>query len=142
MTFMQCWRGMSNLSVGSTGGSDMNRRTGEDNRRQGIKAERIAERHLRSIGYRLVRRNLIVGGSEIDLLMREPRTREMIVIEVKSSRLGAHQALGALNSKKRIRIARAVRALQRLGIGVEHGMRVEAVLIDLSGVKPEIRHLR
>ena len=120
----------------------MNRRTGEDNRRQGIKAERIAERHLRSIGYRLVRRNLIVGGSEIDLLMREPRTRQMIVIEVKSSRLGEHRAMSSLNARKRSRIARAVRGLQRLGLDGEQGIRVEAILIDLSGRRPGIRHLK
>jgi putative endonuclease len=120
----------------------MNRRSGEDNRRQGIKAERIAERHLRSIGYRLLCRNLIVGGSEIDLLMKDRRTRELIVIEVKSSRLGEHQAMAALNARKRSRIARAVRGLQRLGLDDEQGIRVEAILIDLSGRRPDIRHLR
>ncbi len=120
----------------------MNRRTGDNNRRQGIKAERIAERHLRSIGYRVVHRNLIVGGSEIDLLMKDRRTRELIVIEVKSSRLGEHQAMAALNTRKRVRIARAVRGLQRLGVDRGRGIRVEGILIDLSGRHPEIRHLR
>ncbi len=58
---------------------------------------------MRSIGYRAaVHRNLVVGGSEIDLLMKDRRTRELIVIEVKSSRLGEHQAMAALNARKRV----------------------------------------
>ena len=120
----------------------MDHEKGEHNRRQGIKAERMAERHLKAIGYRLVERNLHVGGSEIDLLMREKHTERLIVVEVKSSRLGVHHALGALNQKKRLRIARAVRGLQRLGLRAANDIRVEAVLVDLSGRAPVIRHLR
>jgi Holliday junction resolvase-like predicted endonuclease len=114
---------------------------GDRNRRQGIRAERIAEKHLRSIGYRPLGRNLVVGGVEIDLLMRDRSTRELVVVEVKSSRLGVHQALGALNVKKRRRIARAVRTLRRMHLSDGDGIRVEGILIDMSRNPPGIRHL-
>ena len=114
---------------------------GERNRRQGLRAERLAEKHLKSIGYRTLGRNILVGGAEIDLLMQDQRKRQLVVIEVKSSRVGEHAALGALNAKKRTQIAHAVRSLHELGFGHEHGIRVEGILIDLSEKPPGIRHL-
>ncbi|MBB48917.1 MAG: YraN family protein [Phycisphaerae bacterium] len=114
---------------------------GEENRRQGARAERLAERHLKSLGYRLLGRNLHIGGSEIDLLMRDGKTRALVVIEVKSSRIGEHHARAALNAVKRRRIARAVRGLQRLGLAGSSNVRVEAILVDLSRDRIAIRHL-
>ena len=114
---------------------------GEKNRRQGARAERLAERHLKSLGYRLLGRNLPIGGSEIDLLMRDGKTDALVVIEAKSSRIGEHQARAALNAVKRRRIARAVRGLQHLGLAGSSTLRVEAVLVDLSRDRIAIRHL-
>ena len=98
---------------------------GEQNRRQGARAERLAERHLKSLGYRPLGRNLVIGGSEIDLLMQDRRNHQLVVIEVKSSRIGEHHARAALGAVKRRRIARAVRD-QRLGLTLRQ-IRVEAI---------------
>ena len=115
---------------------------GEQNRRQGARAERLAERHLKSLGYRPLGRNLVIGGSEIDLLMQDRRNHQLVVIEVKSSRIGEHHARAALGAVKRRRIARAVRGLQRLGLTASSEVRVEAILVDLSGGSIAIRHLK
>ena len=55
----------------------------EDIRRQsGRRGERLAERFLRRLGYKLVQRNYRVRGGEIDLIMRDGET--LVFVEVKT----------------------------------------------------------
>jgi putative endonuclease len=107
----------------------------------GARAERRAERFLRRQGYRTLARNLRVGRDELDLVMRTPDGSTIVLVEVKSSVLGMIRARGALDHRKRRRVARALRGLERLGLLVDHAVRVDAILVDTSGPRPMVEHL-
>ena len=51
----------------------------------GARGERVAARHLRRLGYRILARNLRTRGGEIDLLAQAPDRRTVVVVEVKSA---------------------------------------------------------
>ncbi len=110
-------------------------------RELGRRGERLAERHYRRSGHRLIARNLRLGRREVDLLMLTPDEKTLVLIEVKTSSIGVHCAHGALNRRKRSRIAGAVRILRGMGLLREHRLRVDGVLIDWSGPKPRLRVL-
>ncbi len=57
-------------------------------RTPGQQGERLAERHLRSQGYKLIARNLRVRLGEIDLLMLAPDRRTVLFVEVKTAEAG------------------------------------------------------
>ena len=109
---------------------------------QGRDAERLAERRLRGSGYRTLARNLRVGRDEIDLVMRSPDGGTVVLVEVKSSRLGAITARGRLDRGKRARLARALRGLERMRVLGHGAVRVDAMIVDLSGVVPDFEHLQ
>ena len=110
-------------------------------RELGRRGERLAERHYRRAGHRLIARNLRLGRREIDLLMLAPDGGTLVLIEVKTSSISVHNAHGALNRRKRSRIAGAARMLRAMGLLREHRLRVDGVLVDWSGPKPRIRVL-
>jgi len=69
----------------------------------GRAGEDAAVRHLESLGYHILRRNLRGPGGEIDVVAREADT--LVFVEVKargSRRFGS--ALGAVDARKRARI--------------------------------------
>ena len=107
----------------------------------GRAAERHAERMLRRIGYVLLARNLRVGRDEIDLLLRAPDGRTIVLVEVKSSTLGLVRARAALGARKRHRVARAIRSLERMGLLDHCPLRIDAVFVDESKSPPTIEHL-
>jgi putative endonuclease len=51
----------------------------------GARGERVAARHLRHLGYRILARNLRTRAGEIDLLAQAPDRRTIVVVEVKSA---------------------------------------------------------
>jgi putative endonuclease len=107
----------------------------------GHDAERTAERFLRRQGYAMLARNLRVGRDELDLVMRDPDGKTVVLVEVKSSTLGALRARAALDAAKRGRLARALRQLERRGILAGHPVRLDGVLVDTSVTPPGIHHL-
>jgi len=54
------------------------------------RGERLAERHLRKQGYRILARNLRNAHGEIDILAEAPDRKTIVVVEVKSSTPGSH----------------------------------------------------
>ncbi len=67
---------------------------------KGAAAENLAEQLLRSRGYRIVKRNLRVGGGEIDLVCRDGETIVFVEVKARSSkRFGS--ALAAVDARKR-----------------------------------------
>ena len=54
----------------------------------GQQGERLAERHLRSQGYKRIARNLRSRLGEIDLLMLAPDGRGVVIVEVKTAEAG------------------------------------------------------
>lgn len=51
----------------------------------GARGEQAAAKHLKKIGYRILARNLRTRLGEIDILARDPATRCLVVVEVKTS---------------------------------------------------------
>ncbi len=56
----------------------------------GQQGERIAEKYLRSLSYKLIARNLRNRLGEIDLLMLAPDGRTIVFIEVKTAQADRH----------------------------------------------------
>jgi putative endonuclease len=105
------------------------------------RGERLAALHYRVRGYRIVDRNVRVGGGEIDLVVR--RGQRLVFAEVKErSREDFGGGLAAVDAEKRRRVERAARAwlachpeARRLNIRLEavavHDRSVERRLWDV-----------
>jgi putative endonuclease len=52
----------------------------------GAKGERLAARHLERLGWRIVDRNVRVGGGEIDIIAVDGD--ELVIVEVRTRRIG------------------------------------------------------
>jgi putative endonuclease len=73
------------------------------------RGERIAARHYRLRGYRVVGANVRAGGHELDLIVR--RGNRLVFVEVKErARPGYGGAVGAVGWEKRRRVRRAAGA--------------------------------
>lgn len=110
----------------------------------GNRSERIAAKHLRSHGLRVVARNIEAPGlGEIDILAREGDT--LVVVEVRSRRVDDAQIpLDSVAYSKRQRILAATRWLVRRHNLVGINIRQDIVAIAWSGTNQiiEIRHIR
>ena len=70
------------------------------------RGERLAARHYRLRGYRILGTNVRAGGYEVDLIAR--RGRRLLFVEVKErARPSYGGAVGAVNREKRRRVRRA-----------------------------------
>jgi putative endonuclease len=70
------------------------------------RGERIAARHYRLRGYRILGANVRAGGHELDLVAR--RGRRLVFVEVKERSRDAYGGpVGAVNREKRRRVRRA-----------------------------------
>ncbi len=68
--------------------------------------ERLAARHYRLRGYRILAANACAGGHELDLVVR--RGRRLVFVEVKErAREGYGGPVGAVDREKRRRVRRA-----------------------------------
>ena len=68
--------------------------------------ERLAARHYRLRGYRILAANARAGGHELDLVVR--RGRRLVFVEVKErAREGYGGPVGAVDREKRRRVRRA-----------------------------------
>jgi putative endonuclease len=107
----------------------------------GRRGERAAERYLKRIGYRIVRRNFRAAGAEIDLVAMDGET--LVFVEVKTRRgTGAGAPEEAVDARKQLRMRRAAEAFAlqyRVG---ETEMRFDIVAIDAAGRRMEIELLR
>ncbi|WP_398492331.1 YraN family protein [Variovorax sp.] len=82
-------------------------------KRRGDAAEDAALAHLERAGLQLVARNYRTpgrGGGEIDLIMRDPRDRTLVFVEVRQrSSTGHGGAAGSITAAKQRRIVFAAR---------------------------------
>lgn len=73
------------------------------------RGERLAARHYRLRGYRILGANVRAGGHELDLIAR--RGRRLVFVEVKERAGDAFGGgVGAVNAEKRRRVRRAAAA--------------------------------
>jgi putative endonuclease len=107
----------------------------------GRRSERLAERHLKSRGYRIVARNFRAAGAEIDLVALDGDT--LVFVEVKARRsTAAGTPAEAVDERKQRRLRRAasVFAARRRADG--RPMRFDVVAIRGEGRGRTLEHLR
>ena len=100
----------------------------------GRRGERLAARHLRRAGYRILYRNFRArGGGEVDLVCRDRNTNELVFAEVKtrSSRDFGDPAR-AVDSAKQQLIARGALAWLRMLDNPEIRFRFDIVEVVIS----------
>lgn len=110
--------------------------------RPGEAGERIAERHLRALGYGILERNFRCRGGEIDVVAQDGDV--VVFVEVKERRSAAHGAgHEAVTAGKRQRIVRAAHVYAAARGLSEAPLRFDVVSIDPGpdGV-PTVRHDR
>lgn len=101
-----------------------------DTRKVGQLGERIAESFLVLKGFQVVRRNVVVAGREIDLLVRSGAC--LVAVEVKLRRgVSFGRAVEAVDRRK---LARVQRALEGVLSGADSRLvpRVDLVVIDVQ----------
>ena len=108
---------------------------------RGHDAERTAERFLRRQGFGTLARNLRVGHDELDLVMRDPDGKTVVLVEVKTSTLGVLRARAGLSRAKCFRLARALRHLESRGILAGNPVRLDGILVDTWVTPAGIHHL-
>lgn len=95
--------------------------------------EWVAVRAYGRRGYRILGRNRIVGGVEIDLIVRMGGAGAIILVEVKSS-MTSLTGLRRIDRERRDRLARAAMRLAHRG-----SVELHAAEVDLSGRRPRVR---
>ena len=115
--------------------------------RVGARGERIASRHLRRKGYRILGRNVQLAGGEIDLLATTDRGRTLVVVEVKTNADAAAAMIPELRvgADKRRRLQRlGVQAQRRFARNRRVALRFDVVAVALRGRwrRPVVRHHR
>lgn len=106
--------------------------------------EKLAERHLRSLGYKTIARNLSSRLGEIDLLMTAPDRRTIVFIEVKTaapnraSKVPPEHRVGQAKQRKIAQLAAKLIARHKL---TSRPIRFDVVGVTLhADQQPEIRH--
>ncbi len=107
----------------------------------GRRGEKLAARHLRRVGYRILERNLTVGRDEADLIALAPDGRTVVVVEVKTRTGDFLSPELNINRNKQYRLARLAAKLLQTRRFEGRPFRFDAVAIywPESG-KPELRH--
>lgn len=118
----------------------------------GNQGERLAGRHLRRLGYRVVARNLIVGNAEADLVCLTPDRRTIVIVEVKARRIEALESSGqhaararspeaAITAHKQSKLRQLARSLAARRRWSGRTVRIDVIAIDvpLTG-PPDVRH--
>jgi len=115
---------------------------------RGTEGEAVAVRYLAGLGWRVLARNVELGGVEVDILAVDPGPPSSIVVaevrSVRSARFGAPE-----EKVDRAKVGRLYRALAELrrtdGITADvaaASLRVDLLAVDLRQGREEIRHLR
>lgn len=109
--------------------------------------ERAAERHLRSLGYAPLGRNLRANIGEIDLLFEAPDRRTVVIVEVKARTVqpGSADRLPerAITSAKARKLASLARSFARRSDLRGRPLRIDVVAVDFnpgSHQPADIRH--
>jgi putative endonuclease len=107
----------------------------------GARGERLAARHLRRAGYRILARNLRNRFGEVDLLALDPDGRTIVIVEVKAGSDGAVEPeVHLTRDKQRRLVALAAQVARRYRL-TDRPFRFDLVAVDIPhDGKPVIRH--
>lgn len=108
----------------------------------GARGERLAEAHLRGLGFRILARNLHLRSGELDLVALDGDA--LVFVEVRTRRgSGFGSAEASVDARKRARIVRAARrALAERRWPRHRRLRFDVVAIDASREPARITLLR
>lgn len=99
----------------------------------GVSGERAAEKHLASLGYRVLARNARTRGGEVDLVVEGP-DRAIALVEVKARIIvkGRQDRPGeaAVNHWKRRRLLNAARILCAANRWQDRTIRVDVIVVE------------
>src|ERR1700737_1965178 len=118
-------------------------RTGACRGQRGVrqKWERLAEKHLKAAGYRILRRNFVTRVGEIDFVAREGKT--LCFIEVKGRHgVGFGVPAESVTGEKQRRIFRAAEAYLQRERPERATCRFDVVSILDEGGRPRVEILR
>lgn len=109
----------------------------------GSSGERVAEAWLCKRGYRVIERNFSIGKDEIDLLMREPDGRTLVLVEVKTrSRAVPVLPEESVGTQKQRRLVRLAARLQQSAKYRDSPIRIDVVsIIWPEGEIPQVKHI-
>ncbi|GKS59051.1 UPF0102 protein [Nitrospira sp.] len=100
-----------------------------DARQFGRESERLAERHLRGLGYAILERNVRLAEGEIDLVAKHGAV--VVFVEVKARRTSAMGgAVFAVNGEKRHRLIRAAAQYLAVHRMDDQPSRIDVVIIQ------------
>ena len=103
--------------------------------------ERLAEKHLKAAGYRILRRNFVTRVGEIDFVAREGKT--LCFIEVKGRHgVGFGVPAESVTGEKQRRIFRAAEAYLQRERPERATCRFDVVSILDEGGRPQVEILR
>lgn len=110
----------------------------------GRRGERIAAKWLRKHKYRIIGRNVSVGVGEADIVCLAPDRRTLVIVEVKSRRLGDRMqpmpeaSVGAQKQRKLRLVAQAVARSSGME---DRPLRIDVIGVDLPPRgKAVVRH--
>jgi putative endonuclease len=108
---------------------------------QGRVAEHRARRHLRRVGFRILRSNVRVGSGEIDILAVDGRC--LVAVEVKYRQKGILQADQAIDRSKLDRVEQTLMLFLRRNraLATLH-RRIDILLLDAQGNVSHFRGIR
>lgn len=109
----------------------------------GRRGERVAAKHMRRVGCRVVARNLRTPGGEADLVCVDRGSGAVVLVEVKTRvqpEGGGVPATAAIDADKRRRLVATARALSRLPRFAGRPVRIDVVTVEYTGGRVEVRH--
>lgn len=113
----------------------------------GRRGETLAARHMKRLGFRILGRNLRTSAGELDILCEDPRTRAIVIVEVKARSRPLnddprHAPELAVDERKRQRLRLIARTLQRSNHWHDRIIRIDLIAIDFphDQSKPVLRH--
>lgn len=107
----------------------------------GVRGEKLASDRLRQAGYKILERNIILDGCEIDLIAEDTGTTVFVEVKTRSG-LRFGDPADAVDDQRRRRMIRASRAWRRWRRDWESPIRFDIVAILWpDGEEPEYCHL-
>lgn len=110
----------------------------------GRRGERVAARHLKKQGYRVLAMNVSNRQGEVDILAEAPDGRTMVIVEVKASEqteADSPRPEVHVNRAKQRQLAALATQLARRHRFTDRPIRFDVIGVDLcDGKQPVVRH--
>lgn len=124
-----------------------------DDRTTGRVGERLAARHMRTQGYRVIGRNVRLRVGEADIVCEAPDRRTIVIVEVKTRvrRTGLSAAGAAVGPEgnvgmhKQHKLRQVAESLARLNDWQNRPIRIDVIAVEFDAddprSSPTLRHL-